>query len=428
MQKFLNLSFIVILFLPISLYSQSNFFEGYVVTHTGDTLKGVVLGKEGLSNPKSVKFKAEQLSAAKEYTLEDIKAFGLYNKEHFERYFVRISMGGVLLKDLSEGLDTTYKEQYAFLKMLYSGPKVSLLSYTDHIKTRYYFKEQNGEKAEELLYYVFRHPGITNKLTSHQVFREQLSGLLEKFNTGVEKSISLSRVDYNSDEIIRIISLINGGQEKLAHGETNLVKKEKFRFYVSIGAISSNAIYASKVSDNMEPLVSDKGSSSTSVSPLISMGIDFFINPAYRRTIIRTELSLFTTKSERTLHDPDENYPSYYLNHKFKQFNSLSSIKILYNLINKEKYKVYIGGGLGAQYSFTSENDLVRRPSYTIEPFFDRPPAIENFSYAFLFNAGVVLSKRMEVFVGYSITNNNTNYSDNIIKLQRCQTGLSYYF
>lgn len=154
MFKFIQRLFLLgVLITPLFCSAQYNFFKGYVVTNAGDTLRGYIQGKESNSNPTSVKFKPTVDSKVEQYSIKDLRAFSVADKEKYGRHLVDISLDKVVLEELSVGIDTSFVQKEVFLKVLQVGEKVNLYQYEDDLKTRFYIKEKGMPTPVELKIY-----------------------------------------------------------------------------------------------------------------------------------------------------------------------------------------------------------------------------------------------------------------------------------
>jgi hypothetical protein len=82
-----------------------------------------------------------------------------------------------------------------FLELIATGDHISLYSYTDAIKTRYFVKE-NQLQPFELIYQEYYDETGTNVLTSKQ-YQQQLGNLAEKYANGKTAIVNnIVKTDY----------------------------------------------------------------------------------------------------------------------------------------------------------------------------------------------------------------------------------------
>lgn len=99
-------------------YSQSDFRKGYVITHAGDTVHGLVSFREGPRAFNSCVFKSSGEQEPVTYGPQDIMGYGFINDKVFESRDIALkdqSPATVFLEVLVRGLVTLYRVDDAFL-------------------------------------------------------------------------------------------------------------------------------------------------------------------------------------------------------------------------------------------------------------------------------------------------------------------------
>ncbi|RZK15408.1 MAG: hypothetical protein EOO43_15150, partial [Flavobacterium sp.] len=262
--RFLTL---VVILCPFLSFSQNDFFKGYVVTLKGDTLIGYVGGKESGATLKQVQFKTNITDAIQKFSTADCVAFGLFDRDDYERHTVTISLGKVKLEDLSTGLDTVSKRETVFLQVIQKGKNVVLYSYTDEIKTRFYVRKKDDKEPIELLFYSFYNPDNTSQIIYNSKYQTQLLFLFREYGVEIEDFI-LERSLYDEDDVVRLVSLING------------YKKVKSKYKTHVWYAGAGLAHLSTKYFGEHELVGDAITSKNSIVPYVSAGIDVYINPA----------------------------------------------------------------------------------------------------------------------------------------------------
>jgi hypothetical protein len=162
---------------PFLLFAQSNYKPGYAVGLNGDTLKGYIDYKEWEKNPENITFKKLLIDPAKTFNASNINAFGVNGFEYFRSCTVNISQDQVEISNIKQGADTSFVIGRVFLRLLTQGVKITLLSYTDRIKARYYFFDNKNKTPQELVYRVFYSLENSALIETQNKFRVQLSYL-----------------------------------------------------------------------------------------------------------------------------------------------------------------------------------------------------------------------------------------------------------
>lgn len=397
---------------PLFSFSQNNFLEGYVVTSKGDTLKGYVEGKESGTTLTQVRYKANTAAAVQKFSKEDCIAFGLYDRDVYERHTVNITMSKVELRDLSVGVDTTVKRETIFLQLLQKGINVTLYAYTDDVKTRFYIKEETDLEPTELVYHRFYNPSNTSQIIDSSKFKRQLQALFRKHKVDIE-DYKLERAGYAEYDILKLVSLVNNYQQE----------KSKFKrstLYAGVGLTHLSTNYFGE-----HVLAREDVTSKATITPFVSAGIDLYVNPAYGKAFFRIETSFFIAKHKFEKKEPDFVFPAG--SHEFKQFVATLSTSFLYNFYRSDDTKAYLGLGIAARYASTVNNRLLYR--YTTDTFEVPAPDMQRFRLQIPVTAGIVLLKRADVSFTYT---GRTNISENYIlfgvRTTQFKIGLNYRF
>ncbi|MBC8985879.1 outer membrane beta-barrel protein [Pedobacter sp. N36a] len=392
--------------------AQSNFQKGYLVTNTGDTLRGYIDYREGLKTPASFVFKTELNSAApKTYTLKDCTACHIDDMASYQRFLVNISLGSVELSKISALVDTTSRRDTVFLQVLQSGPNVTLYSYVDRIKTRFYILDKAETFPEELVMQLYYRDDESGKLLTNLRYARQLSVLMKKYEKlTLPNEHRLGTLKYKEDELIKVAALINGQQKPKS-------KYKQFRWFAGLSLDMANTKFRGET-----PLASSDATSKIAFSPMFSGGVDLFVNPAIRRLLFRIEMAFVKSNSEVT---------SPAGGNSFDQLSMIFSPSILYHIYNADKLKVFVSVGSGLNYSKVSNLVNFRYEKEILTD--DRrkvgvPLDLEKFYLTIPINAGVVLNKRIELLAGYSVPTAMSSYAYYSVERQRFRVGLNYLF
>ncbi|WP_316816124.1 hypothetical protein [Pedobacter nyackensis] len=392
---------------PVVALSQSNFQKGYVVTNSKDTLKGYINLKERRTNPTSVIFSKSKGGESQVFTVKDCAGYGVYDAESFRRYVVNISLNEIDIAKLSIGKNDSSKRDTVLLKVLQTGENLDLFVYTDQLKQRFYIMDKDQVEPVELARNrYFREPGVS-AFVDDKLYARQLLLVMNKLGIGTaadQQRVLQTRYDQSSFE--KVAALIN--KQELAKS-----KHSSSRFFAGAGVMMTDVKYSGNY-DLANPLAESK----SSVMPMLTAGLDLFvINPAVRRLIFRTELSFLMSKNEIRYSG---------IKHHFDQITFVLTPQFLYNIYNADRFKFFAGGGLGLNYSITS-NNLTTFESVTGPP---RESGIQielqKFNYSVMLMAGVVLNKKIEISAGYSPYSAVTDYQFISIGKRQMRVGLNY--
>ncbi|RQO71933.1 hypothetical protein DBR43_11970 [Pedobacter sp. KBW06] len=405
----------LILTLPMFGFAQSNFHKGYVLTNSKDTLKGYLDYREDKNNPVAIVFKQEANASPKTYTLKDCAGFGIDEIVSYQRHVVNISLGTDDMTKLTEIVDTGSKREPVFLQVIQEGQQLSFFNYEDQVKRRYYILDKGEQEPQELIRQLYMKAGESGVVLTNAKYARQLMAVLRKHGKYTERLESrLGRLNYTREDLLKIVELINGQQ----------LEKSKFpktRFFAGAG-INAGSIGFS----GAHVLAGPDAGSKLSFGPTIATGIDFFANPAIRRLLFRVELAVMTGKNKISS-------PAVSLS--FDQAGVLINPQVIYHLYNAADFKVFIGGGVGFNFSRYSNQKSTRysKNFYTgVETVKTNDPNdlldLETFYASFPVSAGVVLNKKIELSIGYSMPAAITNYALFNADKQQFRLGVNYLF
>jgi hypothetical protein len=406
--------FTLILFflVPMLLQAQSNFKKGYVVNNNLDTLRGLINYLEKSNNPSTLQFKRTLDSRAENFDLTSAKGYSIISLESFERFAVNLSQGSGGLSRLSYGPDTALVRNTVFLKVLQKGKNVSLYSFTDDVKTRFYLLDKDAQEPEELIssIYLINESGKTKVIDRYK--RQMVASMMKHQAYSAADERRLGSLVYTSPALLSEVSKING--QKTEKG------KAPYRFFVGAG-LSVNRTNYSGDSQFNTPGVTNK----TSYTPMITAGIDLLANPNIGKLIYRLEFSFLMVKGDiRTI----KVEPIYaYRNHTFEGLSLGLTPQVFYNFYNAPTLKVYAGIGVGLHLSKYNNNQTATKVIATdvlrIEK--DRTE-LESYHIAPAVTAGIVLSKKFEVFGQLYLNSPLTSYTNFAVNLQRTNVGVKY--
>ncbi|GEO06130.1 hypothetical protein AAE02nite_37940 [Adhaeribacter aerolatus] len=433
MQKCLLLLLIIVI--PVVSFAQANYKSGIVITLQGDTLKGYINYKEWINNPKEVDYKPSLTESAQTFTPKNIKSFAIAGLESYEAFEVSVSMDNLNANGIREIEDTLNVTNSFFLKALLKGDKVHVYSYKDKIKERYYFLENDNTNPVELRNQVF----LTTSNVVTPVFKQQLSALAIKYKN-FPLSQQIASLAYNKTDLLNTLKQLNTVNAAVV--AYNREKKPKARFFLGTGLAYNTITYSGEnlfTIDRKNANGFDKYKDkviSQSYQPRFAGGIDIFINPEVKRTILRGEILVTPLQSEVV------SYLQYNSVSDREQRNTynLSMVivsampQVIYNLYNKENFQFYLGTGAAYSYYRTNQNILNRIP--TDDP--DNPDAIiEDYviikkrGLNVVLRSGIVLKKKIDLGIVYFNPTEITNYTSakgSSVKANNLQLSLNYLF
>lgn len=370
-----------------------------------------------MMNASSFEFKNNSGEIQK-YTHENCSAYGIDQMDAFERYEVSISQSKVAPNELSSGPDHTEIIDTVFLKVLQKGEHLTLFSYTDKIKERFYIREKENATPKELIRQIYLKPDESMKIITIDKYLQQLLMIVRKLKNGVSaEEGQLRRLDYKANSLKKLVAALNGQE----------VVKSKFprsRFFVGAGVSLTGISYG-----GAHQLASGAVESKKSIMPYFNVGVDVFANPAVQRLTFRSSLSFYMSKNEISKTTSD----TYNLvnGHTFDEKTVAFTPQIIYNIYNKEQFKAYLGFGAELSYSNFSNNFSRHKSSFgsTVrDNTVENQISLEKFRYSFPISAGVTLHKKIEIVAGYSLRSVLTKYVFYTVGLERYRIGVNYLF
>lgn len=397
-QKFVFLA--ALLFYSFFVEAQKNFQPGFVILQDGDTLHGLIDHKEWHKNPTRISFRTIVDGQERLYSKEDIVYFEVDGKESYQLFKVRISMDTRVLAYIPEKKDTTNRIEAVFLRVIYTGRKITLFSFDDESKLRWYVREAGQETPEELLNSVYRNGSV---VVNEREYRRQLLRLSTVYQPHDTEIVSLiNKASYAKKTILNICERINGPDPD----KMNRSNDSAFRFFAGTGvnrgaiSFSGSSRYSSKTS--------------SSLSLLIGGGIDIHLVPNVRRLFFRNTLTFSSVDSEF-------NSEGYYL--ELKQNNFSLHTQLNYNFYNTSQFKWFGGVGAGVNLSTYPKNKQIGNYGTVTEGYLQT----EKLWINMIIQSGISI-KNVEISLGYLPKSDITQYLGFSAKSSSWQLRAHYLF
>lgn len=405
-------------------HAQSNYQPSTVVTTGSDTLRGWIDYKEWDQNPLSFKFADNPEGRnPRVYTVKEVAAFTIKDKDYFERAVVSKSMDKTEpLEELSLGADRSTVQDTLWLRLEYTGRRLRLYGYQDRLKTRYYMREKESPVYTELAYRRYYTDGASGarKLVTDYHYREQLmavAGKIRGLNTATLSEM-LYTTEYSEKSLGRVIAFINGNEKPVRASRA----KSKWEYYAGLTLTGSRASYSGTHE------LANNASSRLSCLPGVSAGVDFLANPYVKKVLVRLDLSLSMAQAD--ISKPMGMDGNGYIKHRFDQYNIALSPMFIYNLYNKEQLKINLGAGLSFNYAIYSNNVYEQKynlggpgGSYNYRESVKMEPAWLGIPV----RAGLILRRHIDIYAQYHvITSKVASFADHSIGVQSFRVGVNY--
>ncbi|CAG5002232.1 hypothetical protein DYBT9275_02845 [Dyadobacter sp. CECT 9275] len=229
MNKFLSVFFLN-LFATVSIVlAQENFQPGYMISYTGDTLKGFIDYRNWVINPDQIAFKKTPVSEASVHLVEEIKGFSV-NNETYEKATVQHDINPTRTEDLTYSPVPKYEKRTFLLMVLYRGQK-SLYFLRDRDKrVSLYIKNEAGEFVL-LVRYRYRVEG-GNVITS-SMYKDQLGAYLNDCQAAARK---IKLLTYSEISVGKLFKEYYTRCSQLEAVSVTVPEKPGFEFGVTAGA------------------------------------------------------------------------------------------------------------------------------------------------------------------------------------------------
>lgn len=420
---------LLLLLLPLLSVAQKNLKKGLVVNINGDSLHGFIDFREWDLTPKKISFQtSENSGTVQEFDATNSSYFEITGLEAYRSYKGLISTDKVDVDNLSLGSPgNSSTTDQVFLKRLQEGFIVSLYSYKDNIKERFFILEKGEENPQELLYRRYRDARSGTKIITQHAYVGQLMNVARHHDmlTGkLQKEIEAAA--YTEWDLLRVVSKINGlSEEKISQDKRRSLNSHLFGGL----ALSRSTIEAHGKDDFV-----DAYSNPASYMPRVAFGFDAFLNRNAQKTVLRLEVGLTNSNYHMRAEKHTGGGGYYDLSYKITQQTASLTPQILYNLYNKDGFKLYVGGGVGFNYSNYSRNTC--RSQY-LNPTFNikREPTEEDdykklvavwSSYAV--RAGIIMKSKYEIYAMYLTPGSLTRYVYADFTVSSLNAGVNYLF
>lgn len=415
---------LVALFVSLRSSAQHNFNEGFIVTDKNDTVRGFIDYKEWDRSPASFNYAVDKYgSSSKVYKASEVKFLEVSGMDYFETHQVSISQGKVApLERLNKTADTEIKNDIVLLRLLSRGNTMNLYSFKDDIKTRYYVKESGTDTLIELIYKRYLSTSNDGKIVTDESYKHQLIEIANRkhITNATELIKMLNKTEYKLKDLMRIQRYIN------AVSFVSLLPKSKdaAQFYLGLGIGASTAKY----SGGRE--LSSDANSKLSVLPTASVGVNFYINPNVRKTIVRLDLTFLPSKQKITKVTGIDNG---YVKHEFGRYSIVLSPQIIVNLYNKEYFKFNIGVGVSGSYSINTNS--IYEAKYTahsgIGGKFDYSEKIDlqHLGLTIPIRTGILLGNKLDIYAQFNLPAISISaYHFYEIQIMSGQLGINFLF
>jgi hypothetical protein len=425
MKRFFILSQLF-LFLPFFLFSQVNFKKSVIINMNGDSIHGFIKDMDWQNNPDKFIF-TKSLDTVEKETLDinNTQVVAIDGKTVYKKFACIVSMDESKITMLQQGSDTSKVSKTIFLSILVEGCNANLYSYTDAIKTRYFYTDQKTLVPVELRNSFYYQKDDNMNVIHDKFYLRQLSYLAYAYSPeSLELKNKIKSPSYSKKELTDIFSLINGGKNTILCPVNISTDKPKYQLFASSGLRISSLNYI-KISGS-EDLTSN-GTASSSYSPYFGIGLKISSKSGSRffiREEIRFSMDDVTRRDQYS--EPLNDIVVYYVYNISQKNLSLSNI-VVYNGFFTNNLKWYFGSGIDLNVSRITNSKCT---SHLYGPYTDNTGEKElgldptRISFSIPIKVGIVFKEKMEINSSYYLPISQNNST----QLNIWEVGFSYYF
>lgn len=228
-------------FLLLSVYlsalAQKEFYNGYIIKESGDTVRGKISFRETDYNPKKILFRS--LTDTAVYTTNHLKEFMVIQPGSdtviFRKAVVTYGASRVRLIELTGSDSAILVRDTVFLELVMDGPLKLYTLKTYSFRTNYYMQQSADSAAEELVFrkYTAEHEDFSTATVSKYKFQ-----LLRAMGSCAKAKKTIVEMRFKEKELIKLFEEYNTcfGENKIPY----LRKRERTQmFFSAFGGFNS---------------------------------------------------------------------------------------------------------------------------------------------------------------------------------------------
>lgn len=409
---------ILLILIPTLVKAQGDYKQSYIVNLKNETITGFIEYKEGRNNPKSFNFKNAPDAQPQKLDVSKVKVFTIRGIASYEMFVAKISRGIVSGVPLPVTPDTTYDVDSVFLKVITKGKNVSLYSYKDDKKTRYYMVSSQDNQVKELDYFAYS-SSLDQSASFVSSYRRQLLTIAYPFVKNAPNVVKdINAASYDETSLLKVTRALNGDDQVTYEVQSGV------RLFLGASARINKLTF----SDTQMPFPPGTSTNANALAPAASFGIDYVANKRTRKLVLRAELMIAANRYNFSNVSVDTKGSTASLD--VKQLNALLMPQIIYNFYTGANLMAFVSGGIGVNYS--TYNDYVfygNYPSAAVPNVVtNKYPTFEKVSFTIPLKLGVVVNNHIELSGAYYYPTVLVNTDRSYAKASAIQFGVNYLF
>lgn len=398
-------------------FSQTNYKAANLITLKGDTIQGFVDYREWNINPENINFKKSlTVKDQQKITPADVLAIIIPGSESYQTYVGPVTTNDISGNYMSNVRDTSFRIDNIFLKVLQKGKNVTLYSYEDRIKKRYFISE-GVEPPKELTYRIYStSEGQQTTTVYESTYKKQLSSVAGKHDLlEPALNVQIQRSDYDYANILAVVSKING--MKIAKEDNQNTSANYF-----YGGLGVNATHFTTGGEYKKA----GGKPYTSIMPRITAGVNLFANSNTQKIAFRIEFSIGADKYESNYTNKVSPYNDIVFH--FTQISYALSPQIVYNVYNQSKLKLYMAVGFQTSYAQYVNKAFKEKDGSDYTDLLAPRFVFNNLFNSAVFKIGATINKKIDIYADYLTVNEVNKDSYFLISSSGFQAGINYSF
>ncbi|SNT14846.1 hypothetical protein SAMN05421640_2518 [Ekhidna lutea] len=243
MQK---LTFTTLLFLVafITNGQKDNFEEGYYISSQGTKVNCLIKNEDWLKNPTEITVLAEGID--KILTIDQIEEFGIHDYSKYVKFTTKIDQSPTKTSKLSNSRNPDWETKTVLLKTLLEAD-LTLYEYFNNNSYKYFIESSN--ELEPLVFKKYqKKAGI---VLINNYYQQQIKQYADCDEFDDRK---LASIDYNSRDLIRVITVINQCKESaiLNYHEMKSGTQKLFNLSITSGLSFSSLSLSPASGDDIE--------------------------------------------------------------------------------------------------------------------------------------------------------------------------------
>ena len=242
---------IVLILIAANGFTQISYEKGYFIDNQNIKTECLIKNLDWSNNPTSISYKVSEIDKSKEFTIEQVKEFGIYEYSKYKRYILPIDKSGTNINLLSYNRAPEWDIDTVFLKAEVEGV-ATLYSYKKSSLKRYFYSIADS-LPQQLVYkkYITENGNaIENKAFQNQLFTEvKIEGITV---------IDISRIEYKLNDLKNYFIRFNEAKGLTYSKEKN--KKTNINLFAKAGISLSSLSISNIHSEPDDPLNIDFGS------------------------------------------------------------------------------------------------------------------------------------------------------------------------